>query len=132
MRQSVGQQLSNMAYPHRPTGDQIAQRAYEIYERDGRPWGKDREHWHRAEMELLAEFQTRQQVQKEAGLVTTTAAAGPARLSRRTPSTRSAERITSAKSAVAPTADAVSTTSASAAATSEGSRGGSSRRRKSD
>ena len=32
--------------------DAIAQRAYEIWERDGRPEGRDAEHWFRAVSEL--------------------------------------------------------------------------------
>ena len=31
----------------------IAQRAYEIFERDGRPFGRDLDHWFKAESELL-------------------------------------------------------------------------------
>ena len=34
------------------TYDQIAQRAYEIWDKEGRPDGKAREHWLRAEEEL--------------------------------------------------------------------------------
>jgi hypothetical protein len=35
-----------------PTVEQIAQRAYEIYEREGRQDGRDLENWLRAEAEL--------------------------------------------------------------------------------
>jgi hypothetical protein len=35
-----------------PTSAQIAQRAFEIYEREGRPEGKHVEHWLQAEQEL--------------------------------------------------------------------------------
>lgn len=35
--------------------DAIARRAYEIYERDGRPEGRALEHWRQAEAEILAE-----------------------------------------------------------------------------
>jgi DUF2934 family protein len=34
----------------------IRQRAYEIWEREGRPHGRDREHWRQAEAELAAEL----------------------------------------------------------------------------
>ncbi len=34
--------------------DDIARRAYEIYEREGRPDGKHTDHWLRAEQELRA------------------------------------------------------------------------------
>lgn len=33
----------------------VRQRAHEIWERDGRPQGRDREHWAQAEAELRAE-----------------------------------------------------------------------------
>ncbi|HEX7127144.1 MAG TPA: DUF2934 domain-containing protein [Thermodesulfobacteriota bacterium] len=35
--------------------DAIARRAYEIYERDGRPEGRALEHWRQAEAEIRAE-----------------------------------------------------------------------------
>lgn len=38
--------------PRRPTGEQIAQRAYELYLARGRVDGHDREDWARAEREL--------------------------------------------------------------------------------
>jgi hypothetical protein len=34
------------------TNDQIAQRAFEIWEREGRPQGRDQDHWYQAEAEL--------------------------------------------------------------------------------
>jgi hypothetical protein len=34
------------------TNEQIAQRAFEIWDREGRPEGRDQEHWFRAEAEL--------------------------------------------------------------------------------
>ncbi|MBI2678948.1 MAG: DUF2934 domain-containing protein [Candidatus Koribacter versatilis] len=34
--------------------DEIRRRAYELYEQDGRHHGRDREHWLRAEAEILA------------------------------------------------------------------------------
>jgi hypothetical protein len=36
----------------RPTAADVAVRAYEIYEREGRPDGRDLEHWALAEAEL--------------------------------------------------------------------------------
>jgi hypothetical protein len=36
----------------RPTHDDVALRAYEIWEREGRPAGRDQEHWSLAESEL--------------------------------------------------------------------------------
>jgi len=42
------------------SSDEIAARAYEIYEREGRSDGRDMDHWLRAETELRAERQLRQ------------------------------------------------------------------------
>ncbi len=39
--------------------DAIARRAYEIYERNGRPEGRDAEHWRQAEAEIRAEHGAR-------------------------------------------------------------------------
>ena len=36
------------------TRDQIAERAFEIWEHEGKPDGRDQEHWERAEAELRA------------------------------------------------------------------------------
>ncbi len=38
---------------HKPGYSEIATRAYQLYEQDGRPNGKDLEHWFRAE-EMIA------------------------------------------------------------------------------
>ena len=40
-----------------PSEDQIRTRSYLIWEREGRPDGKDAEHWLRAKAELDAEFE---------------------------------------------------------------------------
>lgn len=40
---------------YQPSTEEIARRAYEIYEREGRLDGRDLENWHRAEAELIAE-----------------------------------------------------------------------------
>jgi hypothetical protein len=42
-----------------PTQDQIARRAYEIFEQRGRPAGCDLEHWLEAERQLQTEAQSR-------------------------------------------------------------------------
>jgi hypothetical protein len=42
------------------SSDEIAARAYEIYEREGRSDGRDMDHWLQAEKELRAERQRRQ------------------------------------------------------------------------
>src|SRR5436305_14386860 len=42
-----------------PSDDEIAARAYEIYEREGRSDGKAMDHWLQAESELRAERQNR-------------------------------------------------------------------------
>jgi hypothetical protein len=36
-----------------PSHSDIAQRAFQIWESEGRPHGRDRDHWHRAEREIL-------------------------------------------------------------------------------
>jgi hypothetical protein len=38
-----------------PTSSEIAARAYAIYEREGRPAGRDFDHWLAAERQLIAE-----------------------------------------------------------------------------
>ena len=43
----------------RPTNDEIAQRAYAIYIREGRVDGRDMDNWLRAETELIAERKDR-------------------------------------------------------------------------
>lgn len=42
----------------RPAHDEIARRAYAIFEQEGRPEGRDMEHWLRAEAQLAAASQT--------------------------------------------------------------------------
>lgn len=37
-----------------PTQGEVAKRAYQIWEKEGRPHGRDREHWKQAERELAA------------------------------------------------------------------------------
>jgi hypothetical protein len=51
----VSASSASAAPSSRPTGDDIARRAFEIYEREGRQDGKDLENWLRAEAELLGE-----------------------------------------------------------------------------
>ena len=41
-----------MPKTHLITRDQIAERAFEIWEHEGKPDGRDQEHWERAEAEL--------------------------------------------------------------------------------
>jgi hypothetical protein len=41
----------------RPTHDEIARRAYEIFIERGRPEGQDQEHWFAAEAQLTAAIQ---------------------------------------------------------------------------
>jgi hypothetical protein len=42
---------------HKPGYDEIAALAYQFYEREGRPEGKDQEHWFRAEAAIVPEAQ---------------------------------------------------------------------------
>ncbi len=46
------------------TYEQIAQRAYEIWEREGKPEGKEQEHWLRAEEELRSKDLKKQKGRK--------------------------------------------------------------------
>ncbi len=39
--------------PTRPTYDEISALAYQMYEEEGRPHGRDQEHWHQAELLLM-------------------------------------------------------------------------------
>jgi hypothetical protein len=39
--------------------NRIKQRAYQIWENEGRPHGRDREHWERASREIEAEAKSR-------------------------------------------------------------------------
>jgi len=61
-----------------PTQEQIARRAYEIFEQRGRPEGRDQEHWLEAEAQLRAESG------RNAG-GNSTPSPQPAKSSRRTP-----------------------------------------------
>jgi hypothetical protein len=55
-RMGDGAQTSDVSL----SSDEIAARAYEIYEREGRSDGRDMDHWLKAETELRAERQQRQ------------------------------------------------------------------------
>jgi len=46
------------------TYQQIAQRAYEIWEREGKPKGQDQDHWLQAEEELRSEALKKQKGRK--------------------------------------------------------------------
>jgi hypothetical protein len=48
--------------------DQLRSRAYQIWEREGRPQGRDLEHWLEAERELEAEERKPRPKKEEAGL----------------------------------------------------------------
>lgn len=43
---------------YRPEPEDVAERAYRIWEEEGRPAGQEEEHWRRAEAELIAEHET--------------------------------------------------------------------------
>jgi hypothetical protein len=63
----------------------IRERAYEIWQREGRPHGRDAEHWQRAEAEIEAEGQARGEPE------TVGAGGAPLRSRRATKPSRSAE-----------------------------------------
>lgn len=50
----VAPKVGRASEPTPPSHEEIARRAYEIYLAEGRPEGRDLEHWARAEAELLA------------------------------------------------------------------------------
>jgi hypothetical protein len=52
VRTTVAAKVSHVS-TRRPTEADIAVRAYEIYEREGRPEGRDVAHWAQAETELV-------------------------------------------------------------------------------
>lgn len=54
----------------KPKHEEIAARAFEIWEREGRPENRADEHWHRAERELCGDVPTAA-VSSTAGAVTT-------------------------------------------------------------
>ena len=52
----MNENSSNMSAPHHGlTAEAISRRAYELWEKEGRPESRDLHHWLRAEQELLAE-----------------------------------------------------------------------------
>jgi hypothetical protein len=52
VRTAVAAKVGHASSIKAPTHAEVAQRAYEIYEREGRPEGRHLEHWVRAEVEL--------------------------------------------------------------------------------
>jgi hypothetical protein len=62
--------------------DRISKRAYQIWESEGRPHGRDGEHWDRATREIQAETKTKVQ---SAGTSSTETVAGAYRDSRDNP-----------------------------------------------
>jgi hypothetical protein len=62
---------------HGLTAEAISRRAYEIWEKEGRPENRDLHHWLRAEKELLDE-QAKQQSATQSGSATSSSASSPA------------------------------------------------------
>jgi hypothetical protein len=52
VRTTVAAKVSHASSVAAPTHAEVAARAYEIYEREGRPEGRHLEHWVQAETEL--------------------------------------------------------------------------------
>ncbi len=74
----------------RPTSEEIAARAFSIYEREGRGDGRDTDHWLQAERELLEE---RRNSNSNSGVGSNSAPnAGPTASSAAATETRSARR----------------------------------------
>jgi hypothetical protein len=55
-----------------PSPEEIARRAYQIYETEGRPHGRSAEHWRRAELELMQSRQPGTTTGGRAGMSRTT------------------------------------------------------------
>ena len=55
MNENSSSNASTSAPHHGLTADAISRRAYELWEKEGRPESRDLHHWLRAEQELLAE-----------------------------------------------------------------------------
>ena len=47
--------------------DEIRQRAFQLWEQEGRPDGRAEDHWHAAEAELLAKAETNQLTREDLG-----------------------------------------------------------------
>jgi hypothetical protein len=69
----------------------IRERAYEIWQREGRPHGRDAQHWQRAEAEIETESQARSEPE------TVGAGGAPLRSRRAAKPSRSAEAAPSSK-----------------------------------
>lgn len=54
----------NMKTHRKPTHEEIAACAHQIYESEGRPEGKAMEHWLQAEAQLIAEFKAEAESQQ--------------------------------------------------------------------
>jgi hypothetical protein len=63
-----------------PDDEQIRQRAYEIWEREGRPDGREAEHWRLAADELGASTAQREKMEQELQNVPAARMRGPAKL----------------------------------------------------
>jgi hypothetical protein len=64
---------------HGISDDSIRERAYQIWEREGRPHGRDYDHWIQARVELIAEAASNQRPRKPAQLSTAAAKSAPAK-----------------------------------------------------
>ena len=72
-----------------PTKQQVQLRSYQIWEKEGRPHGRDQEHWFRAERELAA---TGRPVKRAAARSTARAATKAAPAKKAAPKTRKTSR----------------------------------------
>lgn len=62
-----------------PDDEKIRQRAYEIWEREGRPEGREAEHWHKAAEELGASAAQKEKFERETQDVPAARMRGPAK-----------------------------------------------------
>jgi hypothetical protein len=71
MNENSSTQSSTSAPHHGLTAEAISRRAYELWEKEGRPENRDLHHWLRAEKELLAEQEDRSKSQGTSNQVST-------------------------------------------------------------
>jgi hypothetical protein len=62
--------LQEVSYMRKAPASEIAERAYRIWEREGRPDGRDLDHWLRAEREVIEAAVARQAPHVEAAGIT--------------------------------------------------------------
>lgn len=83
--------FSDAAPAHTPTFEDISRRAYELWEKDGRPEGNEQQHWYQAEKELSQRDRTRPIPSQSAS--SAPASPGPAQTGSKQPAKATAGRL---------------------------------------